>query len=220
MEGSRWRPQLDWPEPHPIMQTPMHPGEQPGPVLLWEINPPRPRTAFWSPGQDLTLEGGMRDAPIVDVGAAALAGVDPQGEQAEDKEEAGHAEADTVHCRVAHQLLTRITSLDALADVFEEWNLREKEAGDCRMNHIRHGGNSTQETHSARMSPRKTKDQKAKTGQSFCKGGGDHRVGEGTKTWGEGDKKEERCVLSMHRLPAIRCMNRCVLQVCTNKNLN
>lgn len=58
----------------------------------------------------------------MNISSAAFAVVNFDGEQAEEKEEAGHSKADFVHCRVSHQLLAHFTCLNSLAHLLIEGN--------------------------------------------------------------------------------------------------
>lgn len=62
----------------------------------------------------------------MNVGTAVFAVVDFESQQAKHKEETGHSKADPVHCRVAHQVLARVTSFNAFTEIFKKGNLREK----------------------------------------------------------------------------------------------
>lgn len=62
----------------------------------------------------------------MNISSAAFAVVNFDGEQAEEKEEAGHSKADFVHCRVSHQLLAHFTCLNSLAHLLIERNLKNK----------------------------------------------------------------------------------------------
>lgn len=56
----------------------------------------------------------------MNVGSATFTVVDFQGQQAEDKEETGHSKTDSIHCRIAHQLLAGIASFNTFTNVFKK----------------------------------------------------------------------------------------------------
>lgn len=60
----------------------------------------------------------------MNVCSAAFAAVNFDGEQGEQKEEAGHSKTDFVHRRVSHQLLAHLTRLNTLAHLLVEGNLK------------------------------------------------------------------------------------------------
>lgn len=63
--------------------------------------------------------------PVVHGGPPPLAGVDPDGEDAEEEEEAGHAEAHLIDGGVAHQSLAVLPSIQLLAHLSVEGDLSE-----------------------------------------------------------------------------------------------
>lgn len=87
-------------------------------VLLWEEEAP---SAARHQRHKL-----QQPEPVVDSSPPALAVVDPDGEEAEEEEEAGHPEAHLVDGLVPHQLVTVLPGVQLLAHVAVERHLTDE----------------------------------------------------------------------------------------------